>query len=425
MAVRLGRDCTDKVIINGVDLVNQDELSNNQLRELNRYIEENAHLLKIMDRPPEEPRDRFTKSPTPSRYGTIRNRIGYPVDVEDGYQTLSQKFGLPNRDKEVDYERTETYHRAPKLDFDMDQWNRTYGKQSDLNLSIENLHVGAPPGGWEALSSGRPSPYSTLDRKGSIRRSVGPSEKRVTIDPNYRASSVDRPSARAAQSYGQGGDQAQSRQVHSAYTTQSLNRNGQNNFNSSATPFDPNRVAREGITGRDASAYSSVVSGLNEPPVTRTASSYRTSTQGSGALPPRPTSRTSTIDNRSSGAYDQRHSGAYEQRHSGIYDRVHEPSPGYNTMRSTTSHTSGPTTGYGSGYSTTKTIHTTAPSKAREAIDPDQIFNPRNESNIFTGMHYEKGPKDVTTISSTVHLTPGEDPQKRIDEIYRSMQSLH
>ncbi|CAJ0567570.1 unnamed protein product, partial [Mesorhabditis spiculigera] len=360
MAVRLGRDCTDKVIINGVDLVNQDELSNNQLRELNRYIEENAHLLKIMDRPPEEPRDRFTKSPTPSRYGTIRNRIGYPVDVEDGYQTLSQNSPIATR--EVDYERTETYHRAPKLDFDMDQWNRTYGKQSDLNLSIENLHVGAPPGGWEALSSGRPSPYSTLDRKGSIRRSVGPSGKRVTIDPNYRASSVDRPSARAAQSCGQGGDQAQSRQVHSANTTQSIA-----TARTTSTPAPrrstQNRVAREGITGRDASAYSSVVSGLNEPPVTRTASSYRTSTQGSGALPPRPTSRTSTIDNRSSGACDQRHSGAYEQRHSGIYDRVHEPSPGYNTMRSTTSHTSGPTTGYGSGYSTTKTIHTTAPSK--------------------------------------------------------------
>ncbi|CAJ0956470.1 unnamed protein product, partial [Mesorhabditis belari] len=208
----LGLDCTDKIVINGVDLVNQDELSQGQLRELQRFIDENSHILKFMERPLEEPKEsRFTKSPTPSRYGTIRSRIGYPADVNDGYQTLSQKFGLPNRDREIDYERTETYHRAPKL-------------------------------GWESLSSGRPSPYSTIDRKGSLRRSVGPSDKRVTIDPNYRSSSVDRPTERAMQNMKT--NTTESNQiVHQAYNqgTQSLGRNAPRDSVYS-TPFDPSKI---------------------------------------------------------------------------------------------------------------------------------------------------------------------------------------
>lgn len=40
----------DKVIDHGVDLLNMNQLSNSQRRELQRFIDSNAHLLNISDR---------------------------------------------------------------------------------------------------------------------------------------------------------------------------------------------------------------------------------------------------------------------------------------------------------------------------------------------------------------------------------------
>jgi hypothetical protein len=40
----------DKLVVNGVDLVNRDELSVSQQRELQRYIDANAHLLGFLDK---------------------------------------------------------------------------------------------------------------------------------------------------------------------------------------------------------------------------------------------------------------------------------------------------------------------------------------------------------------------------------------
>lgn len=44
----------DKLVVNGVDLVNQEELSASQQRELQRYIDANAHLLGFMDKEKEQ-----------------------------------------------------------------------------------------------------------------------------------------------------------------------------------------------------------------------------------------------------------------------------------------------------------------------------------------------------------------------------------
>uniref|UniRef100_A0A915D941 Uncharacterized protein n=1 Tax=Ditylenchus dipsaci TaxID=166011 RepID=A0A915D941_9BILA len=44
----------DKVVVNGVDLLNRKDLSNSQNRELQRYIDENAHLLGFLDKEKEE-----------------------------------------------------------------------------------------------------------------------------------------------------------------------------------------------------------------------------------------------------------------------------------------------------------------------------------------------------------------------------------
>lgn len=44
----------DKVVVNGVDLLNRKDLSQSQNRELQRYIDENAHLLGFLDKEKEE-----------------------------------------------------------------------------------------------------------------------------------------------------------------------------------------------------------------------------------------------------------------------------------------------------------------------------------------------------------------------------------
>lgn len=47
-------DCSsslqDKIVVNGVDLVNRAQLSNSQNRELQRFIDNNSHLLGFYDR---------------------------------------------------------------------------------------------------------------------------------------------------------------------------------------------------------------------------------------------------------------------------------------------------------------------------------------------------------------------------------------
>lgn len=44
----------DKLVINGVDLLNEEELSNSQQKELQRYIDANAHLLGFLDKEKDE-----------------------------------------------------------------------------------------------------------------------------------------------------------------------------------------------------------------------------------------------------------------------------------------------------------------------------------------------------------------------------------
>lgn len=40
----------DKIVVNGVDLVNRAQLSTSQNRELQRYIDNHAHLLGLYDK---------------------------------------------------------------------------------------------------------------------------------------------------------------------------------------------------------------------------------------------------------------------------------------------------------------------------------------------------------------------------------------
>ncbi|CAJ0956354.1 unnamed protein product, partial [Mesorhabditis belari] len=126
------------------------------------------------------------------------------------------------------------------------------------------------------------------------------------------------------------------------------------------------------------------------------------------------------------------HSTSTVNRGSGAYDKVYEPpSSGYNTTHSTNYTTiknlpsSDYNSGHNSGHSTVKTIYTTgATPPPAPVLNPDRIFNAGNSDNVFTSMRYEKGPRDITTISSTVHLQPGENPQKKLDEIYKSLMQI-
>lgn len=92
----LTQSIQDKVVYNGVDLVNQEELSSSQRRELQRYIEENAHLLQFSDKPREGIRSHFyliiaiLEEPAPkpkprSKYADALSRLG-----QEGGKRFSQ-----------------------------------------------------------------------------------------------------------------------------------------------------------------------------------------------------------------------------------------------------------------------------------------------------------------------------------------------
>uniref|UniRef100_A0A914NDW5 Uncharacterized protein n=1 Tax=Meloidogyne incognita TaxID=6306 RepID=A0A914NDW5_MELIC len=67
----------DKLVVNGVDLVNEDELSPSQHRELQRYIDANAHLLGFLDKEKEQEEELKKKYHAQGEpWGIHRSNIG-------------------------------------------------------------------------------------------------------------------------------------------------------------------------------------------------------------------------------------------------------------------------------------------------------------------------------------------------------------
>ncbi|TMS36583.1 hypothetical protein L596_003716 [Steinernema carpocapsae] len=91
MSQPLSIDTNTQIILNGVNLVNRDQLSPSQDHALQRFIEANAHLLQYVDRPP-------VPQPSPSKkaaskYSGLRNHIGSDTpDASGKYYTIDQYF---------------------------------------------------------------------------------------------------------------------------------------------------------------------------------------------------------------------------------------------------------------------------------------------------------------------------------------------
>ena len=73
---------TDKVVVNGCDLLNRDQLSESQNRELQRYIDENSHLLGFLDKEKEE-KEKEEIAPQ-QNYNSYSLGHNYSASVNDG-----------------------------------------------------------------------------------------------------------------------------------------------------------------------------------------------------------------------------------------------------------------------------------------------------------------------------------------------------
>lgn len=109
---------TNKVVLNGCDLLNRHQLSRSQERGLQRYIDENAHLLQYVDKPAPE---RFEKKQKgPSVYSNIRNRLSRGTTPES-----------------VDFERSQSTANSPGSNNPVDiLFNRL---QSSLSPNSETI----------------------------------------------------------------------------------------------------------------------------------------------------------------------------------------------------------------------------------------------------------------------------------------------
>lgn len=93
-----------KIYINGVELLNRHELSSTQDRELQRFIDNNAHILQIQERevpPPPPPRK------TPShKYEEMRRSLSRgPSSTLERYSSMDKLFGSQNKEKNVEIEQ--------------------------------------------------------------------------------------------------------------------------------------------------------------------------------------------------------------------------------------------------------------------------------------------------------------------------------
>uniref|UniRef100_A0A0K0EUZ8 ZM domain-containing protein n=1 Tax=Strongyloides venezuelensis TaxID=75913 RepID=A0A0K0EUZ8_STRVS len=92
-------DCSDKIILNGVDVVNIDELSPSQNRALLKFIEANKDLLSISDRPVDSSNERNAAgsraSGRTSRFDDSQYRSNASGLNNDRYNTLDTSYSAP------------------------------------------------------------------------------------------------------------------------------------------------------------------------------------------------------------------------------------------------------------------------------------------------------------------------------------------
>ncbi|EYC20022.1 hypothetical protein Y032_0023g829 [Ancylostoma ceylanicum] len=81
MSTALSIDTADKIAVNGCDLLNRHELSSTQDRELQRYIDNNAHILYYKDRELPSPPKRRQKS----NYGPLSRSLSQGESPALGY----------------------------------------------------------------------------------------------------------------------------------------------------------------------------------------------------------------------------------------------------------------------------------------------------------------------------------------------------
>jgi hypothetical protein len=126
--------------VNGVDLVNREELSNSQQRELQRYIDANAHLLGFLDKEKEE----NEKAEMVRKYTGAGSApplsLASPTD-----SNASAAFLMRNQQPYNSY----SLGREPPIRSSMDDsWSAAaagqYGRPPSATQSLNRLGMGSP-----------------------------------------------------------------------------------------------------------------------------------------------------------------------------------------------------------------------------------------------------------------------------------------
>jgi hypothetical protein len=105
--------------VNGVDLVNRDELSQSQQRELQRYIDANAHLLGYLDKEREE-KEAAEAAHRASKYNGPMNRPPFgefsttqQTNVKPSYNSFSLDRAPNHKQHSFDDSSSAAYARPP------------------------------------------------------------------------------------------------------------------------------------------------------------------------------------------------------------------------------------------------------------------------------------------------------------------------
>ncbi|KAK0396991.1 hypothetical protein QR680_001935 [Steinernema hermaphroditum] len=153
MSLPLSIDTNTQIVLNGVELVNRDQLSPSQDRALQQFIDANSHLLQYADRPPIAPQSSPGKK-SPSNYNSLRQRLGAgsPRTADTGgYNTIDKYFRPDSSASNPSYQErnlsvdSSPLHRFSSLqnsprdrtsNFDPDRYskslNRVHSPHSDI-----------------------------------------------------------------------------------------------------------------------------------------------------------------------------------------------------------------------------------------------------------------------------------------------------
>ncbi|PAV69074.1 hypothetical protein WR25_21948 [Diploscapter pachys] len=247
----------DKIAVNGVYLVNRHELSEHQDKELQRFIDNNAHIMYFVDRE-KFPEPRVRRQSTNSNYGELSKKLPRAPSPFDAYKSLDSTF---RSKKHIQPDDSEEYRGIPQPYIEGYNYITDFPgiEQPSDNQFLEDI-----------LKSG----LVKVDKIVDISRPNSPAMSRSGLSPS--------PSPYNSMSRSQSHQQQQQQQQANAYQTNypsSQSNYHQSHSNYSTGSYNPPKSHNTGANYNAAPSYNAK-STYNTAPNYNASVNYNTNTGG-------------------------------------------------------------------------------------------------------------------------------------------------